>query len=121
MCVWSVNIWLGGLVPIHSVPLHPNTPTMHRALRIKEVFLMILDELGASSTEAAERDNRSLVSLALVCRDWLEPALNGLWKMQGELLPLLRTLPAGKWNEGEFELFVRPSACRECAYHLLNV
>ncbi|KAF7973561.1 hypothetical protein HWV62_14824 [Athelia sp. TMB] len=50
-------------------------------------------ELGASSTDVAERDNSSLANLALVCRDWLEPALDGLWKMQGQLLPLLRTLP----------------------------
>ena len=90
---------------------------MHRALQVTEIFLSILDQLGASSTEAIDRDNPSLASLAVVCRQWHEPALDGLWRTQRKLLPLLRTLPTHKWNVGEDKLFVRNSAVESIASH----
>lgn len=70
---------------------------VHRALQIQEVFVNILDELGASS-DPPHRDPASLASLALVCRAFLEPSLDGLWKRQRDLLPLLKAFPANKWT-----------------------
>ena len=90
---------------------------MHRALLVKELFLSILDHLGASSTEATNRDSASLASLAVVCREWHEPALDRLWRMQRTLVPLLKTLPMDKWKVGEDKLFVRNSVVVNIACH----
>ncbi|KAF7979697.1 hypothetical protein HWV62_41028 [Athelia sp. TMB] len=78
---------------------------MPHPLHVPDIILSILDQLEPSSTESAEKTNRSLANIAVVCRSWLEPALDRLWKRQYELLPLLKTLPSHKWNIDRYHSF----------------
>ncbi|KAF7972374.1 hypothetical protein HWV62_18080 [Athelia sp. TMB] len=68
---------------------------MHRALHVNELFKSILEQLDVS---AGNIDNQSLANLAVVCREWHEPALDVLWRTQRKLLPLFKTFPTHKWN-----------------------
>ncbi|KAJ7050320.1 hypothetical protein C8F01DRAFT_1179464 [Mycena amicta] len=61
---------------------------MHPALEIPEILRLIVAQVYASN-----RDN-SLNSIALTCQDFLEPALDALWKTQFSFLDFLRTFPA---------------------------
>ena len=106
---WSNSFPLG--LPFDA--FYFNSSKMHHPLHIPDIFLSILDQLEPSSTMSAEKDNRSLVNIAVVCRSWLEPALDRLWKRQHELLPLLKTLPSHKWNIDEYHSFVSTSVCLE--------
>lgn len=70
---------------------------MHRALQIQEVFNNVLNEFGGSSKDANERECATLARLAQVGRAFLESSLDALWRYQGSILPLLKTLPVDSW------------------------
>lgn len=62
-------------------------PTAHKCLLIAELTQNIFKYVS-------EPD---LVSLALTCQFFLNPALDLLWRKQDSLLPLLMCMPSNLW------------------------
>ena len=68
---------------------------MHPCLCVDEVVRLIARKLVASGGRATS------VSLACCCKSLEDPILDVLWQTQRVLLPLLKCLPGGVWNERE--------------------
>lgn len=76
---------------------------LHRCLQIFEV-LSIIGEFIAEDRfvrSVISRWTNDLLSLALTCRTFLNPALNELWRRQSSLAPLLRCFPSDVYEFGE--------------------
>jgi hypothetical protein len=73
---------------------------MHHCLRIAEVFTNICD-LTFDDPDNWDQEARlgMLSSLARTCKAFHEIALDGLWKVQMSVKPVLKTLPADAWCE----------------------
>ncbi|KAF7973486.1 hypothetical protein HWV62_15100 [Athelia sp. TMB] len=69
---------------------------MHRCLMISEIVMNIAKEIGEDG-DGYEPWN-TLAKLARTCRVFSEPALDALWRVQGSLLPVLRTMPTDLWQ-----------------------
>ncbi|KAF8225578.1 hypothetical protein L208DRAFT_420481 [Tricholoma matsutake] len=61
--------------------------SVHKALEIPEVLGFVYDEL------AQENKQGTLASMAQVCRQFTEPALDMIWRKLVGLTPLLSVLP----------------------------
>lgn len=61
---------------------------MHRALQIQEVLEIIIKFAVGGDVEVF----RTSASLALTCKAFKSPALDGLWARQSSLVPLLKTI-----------------------------
>lgn len=70
---------------------------MHYCLQVNEILDLILSDLFESKPGRQSKHN--LVSAALTCHDFLEVALDILWKTQTSLVPLIKTLPHDRWKE----------------------
>ena len=68
---------------------------MHTCLCVDEVVRLIAHELVASEGKATS------VALACCCKTLEDPTLDVLWQTQEQLLPLLKSLPGGVWDDGE--------------------
>lgn len=69
---------------------------MHYCLKIPEILSQIIElSTKLHLTYRSRRDQT--YKLALVCKTFLEPALNELWKDQ-ELLQLLKCFPSDLWE-----------------------
>ncbi|KAJ7605660.1 hypothetical protein FB45DRAFT_1141058 [Roridomyces roridus] len=74
---------------------------MHRCWKVPELTSTIFKQLGDRPDGAWE----ALCALARTCRAFSEPALDLLWKEQASLVPLLKCLPSGTWQD-DGEVFV---------------
>ena len=81
---------------------------MHRCLLISEVVVNIAQEI-VNDDKRWEKPTAwdSLAKLARTCRMFSEPSLDLLWRAQGSLIPLLRTMPADLWRVDD-EILVSP-------------
>ena len=70
---------------------------MHTCLNVDEVLRLIARELLASGGRA------TAVAFACCCKSFEDPVLEELWKTQGQLTPLLTSLPGDVWDEDEDE------------------
>ena len=63
----------------------------HRAILVHDILLEIFGHLSSSSPTASgdQRDRAALLSAALACRRFLDPALSLLWRSIDDFLPLL--------------------------------
>ena len=68
---------------------------MHACLNVDEIIRLIVHQLVRSRAKTAA------VALACCCKSLEDPVLDVLWEAQDGLLPLLKSLPADVWNEGE--------------------
>ena len=73
---------------------------MHPCLCVDEIVRLIAEELFETGTEA------DVVSLALCCKSFEDPALDVLWETQDDLVPLFGTLPTDIWGPGGFDVSV---------------
>ncbi|KAF9786371.1 hypothetical protein BJ322DRAFT_1108227 [Thelephora terrestris] len=88
----------------------PSGVKMHRCLSVDEILRIIACELVGSGLKA------TAVSLAHCCRSFQGPVLDTLWKTQYRLIPLLKCLPQGVWQEeGEVFTFQRIPTTAEWA------
>ena len=71
---------------------------MHACLNVDEILRLLVCELVGSEA------NATAVSFACCCKKIREPALDGLWKTQDQLTPLLKCFPQDVWEEtdGDF-------------------
>jgi len=65
---------------------------MHSCLNVDEILRLIACELAVSGAKA------TTVSLACCCKSFEDPVLDALWETQGELFPLLKSLPGNAWK-----------------------
>ena len=72
--------------------MSPTTATS-RALRSPELCQLICEQLGS-------QDRKSLYSLCLSSKTFLEPALDGLWYKLDNLAPLVRCMPKDLYQQG---------------------
>jgi len=77
---------------------------MHACLNVDEIVRLVALELVAFGGEA------TAVCLACCCKSFEDPALDALWKKQGSLTPLLKSLPSDVWKEGGYSVGV-PITC----------
>ena len=92
---------------IHAPSVHGQTyllDSMHPCLNVDEIVRPIAHELVTSGGKA------SAVSLAWCCKSFEDPVLDVLWAEQEGLLPLLKSLPGGVWNDDECTVSV-PKTC----------
>ena len=66
---------------------------MHTCLNVDEIVRLIAGELVASEAKV------TAVTFACCRKGYEDPVLDALWKTQRELLPLLKSLPGGVWND----------------------
>jgi hypothetical protein len=78
---------------------------MHRALEILEIIEMICGHLPQPSANPYLRLDehdlpmaRSLAALARTSKNFQNPALDALWRVQHTLLNLLKCMPSDLWN-----------------------
>jgi len=83
---------------------------MHACLNVDEIVRVIAYELVASGAKA------TAVALARCSKSFEDPVLDTLWETQGQLLPLLRSLPRNVWNEDGCKV----SALTTCVFTFLN-
>ncbi|PPQ69518.1 hypothetical protein CVT25_013382 [Psilocybe cyanescens] len=72
---------------------------MHLCLQVNEILDLILTDLFES--RPGLQSKHDLISAALTCHDFLENALDILWKTQTSLVPLIKTLPRNRWRESQ--------------------
>ncbi|KIM90987.1 hypothetical protein PILCRDRAFT_1215 [Piloderma croceum F 1598] len=73
---------------------------MHHCLKIPEILTIIFESLNNNDSESFRpyTDYQTFFALALVCRNFLEPALDALWREQGSFAQLIQTLPTDAWR-----------------------
>jgi hypothetical protein len=76
---------------------------MHRCLQIPELLRHVLQNFSALALnlEYWQYDPRlrDLHAIALVSKDFCEPALDVLWSLQDSLVVLINTFPRDLWTE----------------------
>lgn len=82
---------------------------MHACLCVDEIIRLLASELitiGGRGTA---------VALACCCKNFQDPVLDELWKVQDQLPPLLRSFPRKVWDDdgGDFVSF-------PATFHLLH-
>ncbi|PPQ79012.1 hypothetical protein CVT25_002321 [Psilocybe cyanescens] len=86
-----------GIRPCAELPFHGNRDILD------EIFEYLALEDGVNS-EDARSGRRKLRSLAVMCKAFLEPALDQLWRSLESLFPLLNILPAFQESDGTYVL-----------------
>jgi len=76
----------------------------HPVFGVDELLSLVIDELVETSPPA-------VVSFALTCRSFEEPALRSLWKLHVTLDILMRVLPNHTWVKNEHGIKVLVSGC----------
>ncbi|KAF8173840.1 hypothetical protein K438DRAFT_1850115 [Mycena galopus ATCC 62051] len=69
-----------------------------QALQITEIVRMICDETS-SHWLYSRLEYKTLLSLAITCKIFSEPALNLIWREQTSLVPLVKCMPETVWKE----------------------
>jgi hypothetical protein len=82
---------------------------MHPSLEIEEILRYILEFLYG---DPSGQNRRSLVNLAITCRNFLRPALEILWFDLPSLSPLVMCLPEDAWEKRNDEMSGRPKVVR---------
>ncbi|KAJ7870571.1 hypothetical protein B0H14DRAFT_3573738 [Mycena olivaceomarginata] len=82
----------------------PYSQQQHRALTIPEMVRLICEHLEVLSEPHHEgsrnrRNLEDLAALARTCRDFENPALDILWRVQNTLANALKCLPSNLWEE----------------------
>ncbi|KAF2664231.1 hypothetical protein BT63DRAFT_429754 [Microthyrium microscopicum] len=85
---------------------------MHSALRIREIQLLIIDQIVGDAFETNEKLNlsqhRTVLSFALCCNDFWRAALPTLWRTVPSLLSVIKTFPSTLWEDVESQLIREP-------------
>jgi len=77
-------------------PFHSNPDILEEICE----YLAIEDDFTHSVDVSLSR--RDLLSVALTCKAFVEPALNRLWRSLDSLFPLLKILPAFVQSDGTY-------------------
>ncbi|KAJ7152492.1 hypothetical protein C8R46DRAFT_962184 [Mycena filopes] len=94
----------------HSQPSSSNShgdelPLQEQCLRNADLLEEILDHLpSGGDREDLQAHRRSLLWIALTCKDFSPSAVKFLWRRLDNLLPLLRLLPAFAMRDGIYRL-----------------
>ncbi|KAJ7214903.1 hypothetical protein GGX14DRAFT_443394, partial [Mycena pura] len=80
---------------------------MHRALQIAEIVDLICSQIATQIHRDASRPDWAsgdLAALARTSKNFLDPALNGLWSYQDTFLPILLCMPGDLWDGPVFNV-----------------
>lgn len=73
---------------------------MHRCLQVPEIVILLSKALDQTNLFSEEYpDDRDLLSMALTCRAFLDPALDALWGHISSLDPIISCLPQNLWRK----------------------
>jgi hypothetical protein len=84
----------------YTEPELDDVTAKHSFLKNPELKAMTFSYLQVKND--AEMKRRFLFNAALVCKDFLEVALDALWEELGSLVPLLKLLPALQLENKEY-------------------
>jgi hypothetical protein len=93
---------------------------MHPCLALPDITENIVSFLGLSNNDLiSERGNhRDLLVAAMVCKTWLNPGLDELWRVQRSIVPLLKLLPEDSWEIRQPFEQIKTMVCADHEYHV---
>jgi hypothetical protein len=82
---------------------HPDFRGTHESRQNQDILNLIFEHFNFQpGSKTAAQTRKDLLSAAKVCKAFVEPAMNSLWRILPSLLPLLLLLPSAEVSNNRY-------------------